>query len=162
MILLFFWKIIAFASMTCIVNLDAKQLHSQDEKVFNNFIFNARVLHFTYDRVNGLLRKYICMLMLMTKYGCDCCIYTFYHLFFCHWNPMCIAWLQTHVILVFKRKVQPSGLWTTWIACNNMVCPQTHPNSIGLLHNWNFSFWESMHKYANATWEETFFFVGRL
>jgi hypothetical protein len=35
--------IIALASMTYIVDLDAYELHSRDRKVFNNFIVNARV-----------------------------------------------------------------------------------------------------------------------
>jgi len=36
--------------MTNIVDLDAYELHLGDEKVFNNFMMNARVFHFTYDR----------------------------------------------------------------------------------------------------------------
>ena len=36
--------------MTYIIDLDAYELHPGDEKVSNNFVMNARVLHFTYDR----------------------------------------------------------------------------------------------------------------
>ena len=35
--------------MTYIVGLYAYELHLGDEKVFNNFMMNARILHFTYD-----------------------------------------------------------------------------------------------------------------
>ena len=36
--------------MTYIVDLDAYELHLGDKKVFNDFMMNASVLHFTYDR----------------------------------------------------------------------------------------------------------------
>ena len=36
--------------MTNIVDLDAYELHPGDEKVFNEFMMNARILHFTYGR----------------------------------------------------------------------------------------------------------------
>ena len=41
---------IALTSMTHIVDLDGCQLHLGVKKTFNNFIMNARVLHYTYDR----------------------------------------------------------------------------------------------------------------
>ena len=36
--------------MTYIVDLDAHELHPTDEKAFNIFMMNARVLHLTCDR----------------------------------------------------------------------------------------------------------------
>jgi hypothetical protein len=36
--------------MTYIVDLNAYELHSRDEKVVNNFMMNAQGIHFTYDR----------------------------------------------------------------------------------------------------------------
>ena len=36
--------------MTHIVDLDAYVLHVGEEKIFNNFMMNDRLLHFTYDR----------------------------------------------------------------------------------------------------------------
>jgi hypothetical protein len=36
------------------VDSDAYELHLGDEEIFNNFIMNARVFHFIYDR-GGLL-----------------------------------------------------------------------------------------------------------
>ena len=38
--------------MTCIVNLDAHELHPMNKEAFNNFMMNAKVFHFTYDRVD--------------------------------------------------------------------------------------------------------------
>ena len=41
---------IVSAFMTYIANWDAYELHPGEEKVFNDFMMNATVLHFTYDR----------------------------------------------------------------------------------------------------------------
>ena len=45
--------------MTCFVNLDAHELHPMNEKVFNDFMMNAKVLHFTYDRVDCYLKIHL-------------------------------------------------------------------------------------------------------
>ena len=50
--------IIALASMTYIVDLDASELHPGDEKVFNDLLMNAKVLHYTHERCS-LLYKFI-------------------------------------------------------------------------------------------------------
>ena len=55
--------IIALASLTYIVDLDAYELHVGNEKVFNDFINNARVLYFTYDMGSLLFKSifaYLC------------------------------------------------------------------------------------------------------
>ena len=41
---------IVSAFMTYIANWDAYELHLGEEKVFNDFMMNATILHFTYDR----------------------------------------------------------------------------------------------------------------
>ena len=48
--------IIAIAFMTYIVDLFAYELHTGDEKVFNDFI-NARVLQYTYDKDSLLFQS---------------------------------------------------------------------------------------------------------
>ena len=49
--------------MTYIVGLYAYELHLGDEKVFNNFMMNARILHFTYDSGWLLFKSIYCILM---------------------------------------------------------------------------------------------------
>jgi hypothetical protein len=45
-----FEKITPLAFMTCIVNLDAYDLHPRDEKVLNNPLMNVEIMHYTHDR----------------------------------------------------------------------------------------------------------------
>ena len=45
--------------MTYIIDLEAYELNPGDEKNFNHFMRNARVLHFTYDSRGWLLFKSI-------------------------------------------------------------------------------------------------------
>ena len=47
----------SLASMTYIVDLDAYELHSIDEKVFNiSRLMNVEVLHYTHDRCSLLYK----------------------------------------------------------------------------------------------------------
>ena len=57
--------VIALASMTYIINLDAYEVPPRDEKALNNFYMNTRPFHCTYDRFHHS-SKYICILILMT------------------------------------------------------------------------------------------------
>jgi hypothetical protein len=45
----FLKKLMAFAFMTYIIDLNVHELHPGDEEVFNNFTMNAKIFHFTYD-----------------------------------------------------------------------------------------------------------------
>ena len=36
--------------MTYIINLDACELHLEASKIFHDFMMNAKILHFTYDK----------------------------------------------------------------------------------------------------------------
>ena len=56
-------RIITVACLTYIVDLDAYELHPADEKIFNDFSNNARVLHCTCDRGSLLFKSvfvYLC------------------------------------------------------------------------------------------------------
>ena len=44
--------------MAYFVGLDPYELHQKDKEVFNNFILNARALHFTYDTDSWSFKKY--------------------------------------------------------------------------------------------------------
>ena len=54
-----FETISALAFMTYIVNLDAYELYTWDEKVFNGFIMNARVLPLHITRVDCYSEVYM-------------------------------------------------------------------------------------------------------
>ena len=63
-----FETMIALASMTYIIDFDAYKLHMGDEKVFNDFIMNDRVLHFTHDRGCLLFKSIFIYFLLMIIY----------------------------------------------------------------------------------------------
>ena len=56
--------------MTYIVNLDAYELHRENEKSSTTLLMNAKVLNYTYDR-GSFVFKSICILILMTIYICE-------------------------------------------------------------------------------------------
>lgn len=62
-----FETISAIAFITYIIELDAYELHSRYKKILNDFMMNASVLHFTYNK-NKLFFKNIFVFMLMTIY----------------------------------------------------------------------------------------------
>ena len=62
--------IIALASMTYIVDIDAYELHLGDEKIFNNFSNESQGFTLYMQQGFIIIQKYICILMLMTIYEC--------------------------------------------------------------------------------------------
>ena len=70
-----FRKIIILAFMKYIIDLDAYELHPGMKKTSMTLLKNASVLH--YDKSSLSFKRYICILMLMTKYECNLYIRVF-------------------------------------------------------------------------------------
>ena len=83
--------------MTCIVYLDAYELHWGIKKSSMTLLMNVRVLNITYDKGLLILKKYICILMLMTIYE--------YKILCVHFETCILSLkLYVHFLILSKRK----------------------------------------------------------
>lgn len=141
-----FETIIALASMTYFVNLDAYDLNLGDKIVFNDFMIYARVFHCTYDRSWLLFKSmilYLCswpylkVILYVYIVALVCFIIEIVRVLFNHKKNFYIgefqSMLRMHMILGFDKRHSPGKFtqkpiafgpisWqTSFIMCLHMI-----------------------------------------